>query len=343
MELPAIPPEEEARLSSLRALKLLDTPPEERFDRITRLASRVLDAPIAVVSLVDDERQWFKSAQGLEVTETRRDISFCGHAINADETFVVEDATHDERFHDNPLVIDEPSIRFYAGQPIHAGDGHRIGTICVFAPEPRAFSPADRQALQDLGALVEIELQRDLLGLSQTELLSERDELQRKALVDDLTRLWNRGAIMDILERERSRTRRGPAMSVAMVDIDLFKRVNDTYGHPAGDAVLREVAARLRAGVRDFDAVGRYGGEEFLIVLSNCDEEGARVLGERVRSSVNAGPIDAGGHALAITVSIGLATCGPDCPPDRPLVDEADQALYRAKAGGRDRVESGAA
>ena len=341
MKPPDIPADEEQRLATLRALHLLDTPPEERFDRITRLASRVLGAPIAVVSLVEEERQWFKSSHGLEVTETRRDVSFCGHAINADDTFVIEDATHDERFHDNPLVNDEPSIRFYAGQPIHASDGHRVGTICVFAPEPRAFSSDDRQALQDLGALVETELQRDLLGLAQTELLAERDELQRKALVDDLTRLWNRGAILDILERERSRARRGRALSVAMVDIDLFKRVNDTYGHPSGDAVLREVAARLRAGVRDFDAVGRYGGEEFLLVFSNCDEDGARILGERVRSSVNAMPIAAGEHELPITVSIGLATCAEDTPVEQAsLIEAADEALYRAKAAGRDRVAS---
>jgi diguanylate cyclase (GGDEF)-like protein len=332
--------DEAKRLSAVRSLNLLDTPAEERFDRITRLASRVLRAPIAVVSLVDEDRQWFKSAHGLRISETGRDVSFCGHAIVADDPLVVEDTSHDERFQDNPVVVGEPNVRFYAGQPIHAGDGQRVGTICVFDREPRTFTPDDRETLQDLGALVESELQRDLLGQSQSKLISERDAYQRKSLVDDLTRLWNRGAIMDILAQEQSRARRGPPMTVAMVDIDFFKRVNDTYGHPAGDVVLQNVAERIRAGVRDFDAVGRYGGEEFLVVLSNCDAANAWLLAERIRANVSASTIYAGGHELTVTVSIGVAPFRPNLSAEPPVIERADQALYRAKANGRNRVES---
>jgi len=119
---PEYPDNESSRLDTLHALNILDTSHEERFDRLTRLAKRVLGVPIALVSLVDTNRQWFKSKQGLEATETPRDISFCGHAILGDEILVIEDATRDERFHDNPLVTGEPGIRFYAGYPLEEAD-----------------------------------------------------------------------------------------------------------------------------------------------------------------------------------------------------------------------------
>ena len=131
MKTPEFPPNESHRLSALNELALLDTLPEERFDRLTRLAARTLDAPIALVSLIDKDRQWFKSRQGLGATETGRDISFCGHAILSEETLVIENALNDERFHDNPLVTGDPNIRFYAGAPLHDPQGHRVGTLCI--------------------------------------------------------------------------------------------------------------------------------------------------------------------------------------------------------------------
>ncbi|NNC65016.1 MAG: GAF domain-containing protein, partial [Gammaproteobacteria bacterium] len=122
---------ETVRLCSLQNLKVLDTLPEERFDRITRLVARVFDVPIALVSLVDVDRQWFKSRHGLDADETPREISFCGHAILEEKTFVVHDAAKDERFVDNPLVTGGPKIRFYAGHPVHSPQGTRIGTLCL--------------------------------------------------------------------------------------------------------------------------------------------------------------------------------------------------------------------
>ena len=114
---PDIPENEKERLTTLRKLELLDILPEEVYDRITRMAFRYFNVPIALVSLIDDKRQWFKSKQGLDVDETARDISFCGHAINSDHPFVIKNALEDDRFHDNPLVTDGPEIRFYAGRP----------------------------------------------------------------------------------------------------------------------------------------------------------------------------------------------------------------------------------
>lgn len=148
-----IPTDEAERLSALRALMLLDTPPEERFDRLVRFAAEQLDTPIAMVSLVDGQRQWFKARVGLDDTESARDVSFCGHAILKEEVFVVEEARSDPRFEDNPLVVGEPHIRFYAGAPLSAPGGHRIGTLCVIDTVPRALSTLELSILEALRCL----------------------------------------------------------------------------------------------------------------------------------------------------------------------------------------------
>ena len=148
-----IPTDEAERLSALRALMLLDTPPEERFDRLVRFAAEQLDTPIAMVSLVDGQRQWFKARVGLDDTESARDVSFCGHAILKEVVFVVEDARSAPRFEDNPLVVGEPHIRFYAGAPLSAPGGHRIGTLCVIDTVPRALSTLELSILEALRCL----------------------------------------------------------------------------------------------------------------------------------------------------------------------------------------------
>jgi len=155
---PSKPLDEDRRLASLHNLCLLDTAPDEAFDRVTRLAARLFQVPIALVSLVDAERQWFKSRHGLETHETPRTVSFCGHAILGDGPFVIADALADERFHDNPLVTGDPGIRFYAGQPLRAPDGALVGVLCILDRRPRVLDSTDLDALQDLAALVEGEL-----------------------------------------------------------------------------------------------------------------------------------------------------------------------------------------
>ena len=158
MKRPAPPTQEDYRLSTLHALGLLDTPPDERFDAITRTAATLFGTPVSLVSLVDADRQWFKSHFGLDQTETPRDISFCGHAILGDELFVVDDAQQDERFSYNPLVTGEPYVRFYAGKPLTAPNGQRIGTLCVIDRKPRTFTPAQRDLLEQLGKWAEAEI-----------------------------------------------------------------------------------------------------------------------------------------------------------------------------------------
>lgn len=147
---PSNPVDETQRLRALRDLRILDTPPEERFDRITRLASQLFDVPISVISLIDKDRQWFKSHHGLDTSETSRSASFCGHAILQPDIFHVADAHQDKRFFDNPLVAGDPKIRFYAGIPLHAPGGEALGTLCLIDTKPRQFSDADKELLREL-------------------------------------------------------------------------------------------------------------------------------------------------------------------------------------------------
>lgn len=160
MQEPRQPDDEDRRVQALRRLNLLDTPPEERFDRLTRIARRFFKVPIALVSLVDTNRQWFKSVQGLSVCETGRNVSFCGHAILSEDPLVVPNALADPRFDDNPLVTGPPHIRFYAGRPLHAPSGERVGTLCLIDVRPRELEPQDLLVLSDLAAIVESEMAR---------------------------------------------------------------------------------------------------------------------------------------------------------------------------------------
>lgn len=155
----ALPGDEEERLAALYRLGLLDTDPEERFDRHARIAAAAFDAPIALVSLIDRERQWYKAHHGFEFSETSRDMGFCSHAILGDDPLIVNDTLRDDRFADNPVVIGDPHVRFYAGIPLHAADGARVGAFCIVDNKPRTLSAAQLRMLQDMARLVEEELE----------------------------------------------------------------------------------------------------------------------------------------------------------------------------------------
>ena len=158
MQKPKVPENEAARLKTLQSLNILDTHADDRFDRLARMAKRLFDVPIALVSLADANRQWFKSCIGLDVYETPRDISFCGHAILSDNIFIIPDTLEDKRFADNPLVTNAPNIRFYTGCPLKAPNGLKVGTLCIIDHAPRHFSEDDLMALADLANMVEREL-----------------------------------------------------------------------------------------------------------------------------------------------------------------------------------------
>jgi GAF domain-containing protein len=183
-----IPPNEARRLKVLWQYEVLDTVPEEIFDDLTELAARICEAPIAMISLVDEKRQWFKAKLGTTLTETSRDVSFCAHAILQPDLFIIPDATKDERFSSNPAVISDPKIRFYAGAPLVTPDGYALGTLCVIDKVPRLLRPDQKQALRILArhVVTQLELRRRSHELAaarkerehlKTELAAARREL----------------------------------------------------------------------------------------------------------------------------------------------------------------------
>jgi diguanylate cyclase (GGDEF)-like protein len=306
-----LPENESQRLRSLHALDILDTPPEERFDRLTRVARRLFDAPIALMSLVDTDRQWFKSRPGLDFPETPRDYSFCTHAILGEGVFVVPDALLDDRFRDSPLVTSFPEIRFYAGCPVRAPDGSPLGTLCVIDHEPRDVEKDDVEALRDLAAMAEQELKSITL-----------------ATIDELTGLSNRRGFDAIAAHTVAVCQRAerPA-TLLMFDLNGFKQVNDTHGHAAGDRLLQRFARELVATFRDSDVVARLGGDEFCVLLS-----GATATDVQRPLSILLDRLEKSGERPAIVFSVGAATY------DRTkhetvahLVQEADIAMYRQK------------
>jgi two-component system, sensor histidine kinase and response regulator len=185
---PPVPPDEKARLESLRRYDLLDTLPEKDFDDLVLLASEICGAPIAMMSLVDADRQWFKSKLGVEVEETARDVAFCAHAILQSDLFIVPDAARDKRFADNPLVTGEPRIRFYAGAPLINPEGHRLGTLCVIDRTPKTLTAMQKKALEALGRQVvsQMELRRAAKELEKASAAKERDAAQLAQLVGEL-------------------------------------------------------------------------------------------------------------------------------------------------------------
>ncbi|CAB3731421.1 putative bifunctional diguanylate cyclase/phosphodiesterase [Achromobacter piechaudii] len=446
---------EAARLKALETYHLVDTPPSADFDRLAALAARLFDVPIALVSLVTADRQFFKARVGLDVCETPREISFCAHALQHREgIFVIPDALKDERFRHNPVVLGAPFVRFYAGHPLVAPGGEKLGTICLIDVKPRDdFGPAERHLLSDLAALVmdRMELHRldyaksisqarfeniaatspdaivcsdangaitfwnsaaeKLFGYTPEEIaqlpssvivpfswkavhaeellrlrtgqkmefanqtvtttakrkdgsefpaeisfstwqegrttgigaiirdITERrqseDRLYRLATRDPLTDLPNRGAWRECLTKALKKEKQ---LTVLLLDLDGFKEINDTFGHSAGDAVLKQLAARLDALFDQTIMLGRLGGDEFVVLLPGAENRAAIAAAEALIASLSA-PYDYLGHLIEVGVSVGVAL-GPQhgsVPED--LLGAADLALYKAKAAGKGRYE----
>lgn len=336
MQAPETPADEQERLASLQKMKILDTPIEERFERVTRLARRSFGVPISAITLVDENRQWFKSIQGLGTHETSREMSFCGHAILGEGIFVVNDSLADARFQGNPLVEGDPNIRFYAGCPVRNPDGHKVGTLCLIDSRPREFDADDEVALRDLARMVEDEFKRNPVRPIQSEFIGQLDRAFLAASVDPLTRIWNREAIVEILKRELLKGS-GGGVGLLMIDFDRFSDIGDAG--MAGDTVLREGVARMLGIVRVADSIGRYGGNTFMAVLTDCNETGVEGVGERLRAAIQSNPILAAGGLLDVSVSVGGAWYPGSMIEPQALIALAEAAIYQAKAKGRNRVE----
>lgn len=313
--------DETARMAALIRYQAIDTPAEPAFDRITQLVRSILGVPMSAVSLIDADRQWFKSRTGIDVSETPRDIAFCNHTIRDRSPMIVADACSDLRFSRNPLVTGDPNIRSYAGVPLSTPDGYNVGSLCAIDTIPRQFDPGQIAILENLGALVveQLELRR----------IAERDHLSgaltRRAFIAEMDKL------ISLFERYER-----PA-SLLLFDIDHFKRVNDTHGHPAGDKVIREVAALCARIKRPNDLLGRLGGEEFALLLPETAAGEGTAAAQRFCEAIAALEID---HAppLRVTVSFGVAAISADRLSSDAWLAAADAALYDAKRSGRNRV-----
>ena len=313
---PPFPLDETARLMSLHSLRILDTAPEERFDRITRMTKRMFDVEIALISLVDSQRQWFKSRQGLEACETDRNISFCGHAILDSEVFIVGDAANDPRFADNPLVTGKPNIRFYAGCPIRGPMGHRIGTLCVIDSKPRGMSAEEQETLCDLAAMVEDEL-----------------ALLATSTVDELTQVSNRRGFNNVSKHMLALCRRvGTPAEIVFFDLDGFKQTNDLLGHEAGDKLLKHFAKLLTKCFRSADVVARLGGDEFAVLMAGSEVSSAAAL-ERLRDMAEESRIQLPGK---LSWSVGRVAFDPERHTTiESLLADADREMYEDKVSKR--------
>ena len=313
MDMPLHPPNEACRLAALHELHILDTPPEERFDRITRLARRLFDVPIALVSLVDADRQWFKSREGLEATETPRAVSFCSHAILQDHILVIPDAKLDPRFCDNPLVVGEPRVRFYAGCPLKSPDGYPLGTLCIIDRKSRELSAEDLDALKDLAGAVEQQLTH-----------------AHVAMVDELTGLTNRRGLIVIGDYMVGLSKRSKIpVCVLFFDLDGFKSINDVHGHATGDRALLEFSRALVSAFRKSDVVSRLGGDEFCVVMSDAlESQAASPLARLDAALSHAGK----GQPFKINYSVGSITYDPEQHATiASLLESADRKMYADK------------
>lgn len=310
--------DEVARLSALNRYEILDTTPEETFDKLTALVRMVFGVPIAIISLLDAKRQWIKSAMGRLPQEMPREISFCTHTIKTRTPLIISDSLEDERFAQNPIVVGPPYIRSYLGIPLETPDGYNIGALCVIDLVPRHFNPQDIETLKSFAAIVV-----DVL------------ELRNLARLDQLTKALGRRAFLEEAKQAISRSARyGNHASIVMFDIDHFKRINDSYGHSAGDAVLRAVGRACNAAARDYDRFGRLGGEEFALLLQET-AEGALDTAERYLEIIRT--LDIPGYpALSITASFGIASLSPGTSVTQ-WIAKADTALYAAKRSGRNQ------
>ncbi len=308
--------DEESRLAELRSLGIMDTPPEDRYDRFTRLAKRAFNVPFAMFSLVDDNREWFKSSQGLDISEIPREGSVCSEAIRTNELTIVQDATRDPRFSG---FARESGIKFFAACPVRTHRDYPVGTLCIADTTPRTFTLEDRACLEDLTGMIEEEI-----------------NVQSIANIDDLTSLFNRRGFLGVGEHAIAICKRMRRPATAMFfDLDGFKQVNDNFGHAEGDKVLKNIGTLLQSVFRNSDVVARMGGDEFSVLLTGTDTDHVdrplANLAESIELQNKHTPYEIG-------YSVGVVEYDDRHESIAKLMEEADHRMYaqkRTRKGGQ--------
>ena len=339
------PKGEEARLAVLGEYQILDTGPEQVFDDLAQMASSVCRTPIALVSLIDAERQWFKARVGIPETECAREVSFCAHAILQSDLFIIPDTLKDPRFAANPMVVNEPKIRFYAGIPLFTADGtHALGTLCVLDFEPRELNGEQISGLQALArqaeALLELAHQRarvkkaeEARGHAERELQMAYDREPELARVDLLTGLINRRAFLEIADRERKRAQRYEVpLSVIAFEMENLQRIGDQQGAQVADALAVSVANLLRNRVRHTDVLARTGDAEFTALLPTTGPEPAKQFAGKIRELMLEA-IQQHDWPLLFAISVVTHVKAPETLDD--LLRKADHVKAFVKTSGR--------
>lgn len=328
------------KLAQLPESSFFCTPIEERFERITRLARRVLKVPVAAITFLNEEKQWFKSVSGWAVTEIPNSQSFCPITLAAGKMTIFEDTLQEANLSQHPLVTTGPQFRFYAGHPIMDESETISGTFCVFDQKPRQFSTADRASLIDLAEITQREIFSERMKSAHSSLMSKLGIARRESMMDPLTRLWNRrGAGVMIKAALETANEQNSSVGIAVVDLDNFKQINDTYGHQVGDEVLRKTALRLIQSVRTDDSVCRIGGDEFLLIMKDADSIVASATTHRMRAMVAEAPVKTRQGPITITTSVGYTVrSGSEDESVDEIIERADRALRQSKAAGRNQV-----
>ncbi len=363
---------ETLRLAKLQDYGILDTLPEALYDDITALAAHICQTPTALVSLVDSDRQWFKSKIGIDadIAETPRSMAFCAYTIQSTEVMVIEDALLHPQFCFNPLVTGAPFIRFYAGAPLITNDGYAIGSLCVLDYRPHRLEQSQIQALtvlsQQVIAQIELSYQRHQLKQSnqlleqrveertasltaslhrllraQNTLLNSEARSRRSVTQDLLTQLPNRSYFLQRLTQAIQLNHRQPShhYAVLFVDLDNFKTINETLGHEIGDQLLVHIAKQLKLLLRESDLVARIGGDEFAVLLDGLpDGEQAIAAVERIQHKLKV-PVVIDGQQISIGVSIGITFSNNGYRQPEAALKDADSAMHQAKQRAKSRVQ----
>ncbi|RZI54260.1 MAG: phosphodiesterase [Pseudomonas sp.] len=310
------------RLHSLRSAGLLDTMASESFDRISRLAAALFDVPIALVSLVDEDRQWFKSCIGLDVSQTAREYAFCDYTIRTAEVLVIEDATQDARFAANPLVTGEPHIRFYAGAPLILRAGHALGSLCIIDRHPRAFTLAQREQLQDLAAIV----------------MAQIDLSRAAGRIDEITQLPNHAQMQEDITYLTQRFP-GQHRTLLLIEVMDYGAVRDAaraIGIMPVENFLRSAAIKLQQLLREgsklyFVGVGRFA------VLAERQEEDLEELMNHL-DQVLKEPVASGNLLIELDAAVGIVQVRLAPEGTQEALRRAMTAVHQARTAGRARM-----
>ncbi|EAR10648.1 sensor domain-containing diguanylate cyclase [Reinekea blandensis] len=317
------------------------TPEQARFDRVVKLTSQVLKVPVVNLSLVDNDHLWLKHTVGMQPSVVSRAGSCCGYVAQQDGYLEIPDLRVSRHRFNSVFGANGNEMRFYAGYPVHDARGRTIGSFCIMDDTPRVLSAQEREWMFDLKEIAEGQLHSVELSQLKHDMEHALVESKRDGVTDALTGVWNRKGILHILEQKLNVSERtGETLGVVYADIDHFKRINDTYGHAIGDEVLVQVADRIRLMLRNYDALGRIGGEEFLVLVLDPAPNAAQRIAERIRQAIEQRPVATRAGDLMVSMSLGVAVRHDEQQQatSTALMAEADRCLYQAKNAGRNCV-----